>query len=256
MRKDFADVFADQGEAARELLGHLRERAVDALQLELSEAPKGSNSLGAYRVAKERVLPLLLKLEDEGERDAVLHDVAAKLKLSIKPLRKALAAMLEEHRGSQEEEQTDAPGDGAPEPGSARHERAMKVLGDRRLLSRAAVDMKRLGHVGEFAAKKLALHDPAHADKRRRAASKAGKSKPSRELAGIKQRFSDLAEDVLAGTVDRGDAAVVGQLLNTYLRAVSVELKAREQLELVERLESLEEALETKTGNGGRRWGA
>src|SRR5215211_2413512 len=77
VRKDFADVFADQGEAARELLGHLRERAVDALQLELSEAPKGSNSLGAYRVAKERVLPLLLKLEDEGEREAALHDVAA-----------------------------------------------------------------------------------------------------------------------------------------------------------------------------------
>jgi len=157
VRKDFADVFADQGEAARELLGHLRERAVDALQLELSEAPKGSNSLGAYRVAKERVLPLLLKLEDEGEREAALHDVADNLKLSIKPLRKALLAMLEEHRGSQEEEQTDAPRDGAPEPGSARHERAMKVLGDRRLLSRAAVDMKRLGHVGEFAAKKLAF---------------------------------------------------------------------------------------------------
>src|SRR5215212_1621247 len=194
VRKDFADVFADQGEAAREILERLRERAVDALHLELSEAPKGSNNLGAYRVAKGRVLPLLLKLEDEGERDAALHDVAAKLKLSIKPLRKALAAMLEQERGSQEE-QTDAPGDGAPEPGSARHERAMKLLRDRRLLSRAAVDMKRLGHVGEFAAKKLALHDPAHADKRRRAASKAGKSKPSRELAGIKQRFSDLAED-------------------------------------------------------------
>jgi DNA primase len=156
MRKDFADVFAEQGEAAREVLGHLRERAVDALHLELSEAPKGSNTLGAYRTAKERVLPLLLKLEDEGERDAALHDVAAKLKLSIKPLRKALAAMIEEQRGSQEE-QTEAAGDGAPEPGSARHERAMKVLADRRLLSRAAVDMKRLGHVGEFAAKRLAL---------------------------------------------------------------------------------------------------
>src|SRR5215207_8728976 len=157
VRKDFADVFADQGEAARELLGHLRERAVDALQLELSEAPKGSNSLGAYRVAKERVLPLLLKLEDEGEREAALHDVADNLKLSIKPLRKALLAMLEEHRGSQEEEQTEAAGDRAPESGSARHERAMKVLADRRLLSRAAVDMKRLGHVGEFTAKKLAF---------------------------------------------------------------------------------------------------
>src|SRR5215217_7390265 len=156
MRKDFADVFADQGEAAREVLGHLRERAVDALHLELSEAPKDSNSLGTYRVAKERVLPLLLKLEDEGERDAALHDVAATLKLPIKPLRKALATMLEEQRGSQQEH-TDAPGDGAPEPGSARHERAMKVLGDRNLLFRVAVDMKRLGHVGEFAAKKLAF---------------------------------------------------------------------------------------------------
>ena len=40
-------------------------------------------------------------------------------------------------------------------------------------------------------------HDPANADKRRRAASKAGKSKPSRELVGIKQRLSDLADDVL-----------------------------------------------------------
>src|SRR3712207_7191037 len=35
------------------------------------------------------------------------------------------------------------------------YERAMELLEDRRLLSRAAVDMKRLGHVGEFAAKKL-----------------------------------------------------------------------------------------------------
>jgi hypothetical protein len=156
VRKDFADVFADRGEGAREVLGRLRERAVDALHLELSEAPKGSDSLGAYRVAKERVLLLLLKLEDEGERDAALHDVAARLKLSIKPLRNALAAMLEEQRGSQQD-QPEAAGDRAPEPGSARHERAMKVLTDRRLLSRAAVDMKRLGHVGEFAAKKLAL---------------------------------------------------------------------------------------------------
>jgi len=97
-------------------------------------------------------------------------------------------------------------------------------------------------------------HDPDNADKRRRAASKAGKSKPSRELVSIKTRLSDLADDVLAGAVDRGDAAVAGQLLNTYLRAVSVELKAREQLELIERLEALEEALEHK--NGGRRWGA
>ena len=44
--------------------------------------------------------------------------------------------------------------------------------------------------------------------------------------------------------VDKGVGAVASQVLNVYLRAVSVELKAREQLELIERLEALEEALE------------
>jgi hypothetical protein len=84
------------------------------------------------------------------------------------------------------------------------------------------------------------LHDPTRSEERRRAASRAGKAKPSREIADIKARLSDLAEDVLAGEVDRANAAVAGQLLNTYIRAVSVELKVREQQELIERLEELE----------------
>jgi hypothetical protein len=98
------------------------------------------------------------------------------------------------------------------------------------------------------------LHDPERAEERKRAASKAGRSKPSRELAGIKRRLSDLAEDVLEGRVEKGMAAVASQVLNVYLRAVSVELKAREQLELIERLENLEAALEQKQGE--RRWRA
>ena len=97
-------------------------------------------------------------------------------------------------------------------------------------------------------------HDPANADKRRRAAWKAGKSKPSRELAGIKQRLSDLADDVLAGEVDRAVAAVASQVLNVYLRVVSVELKIREQQEITERLEELETLLEQQKGE--RRYGA
>jgi hypothetical protein len=96
-------------------------------------------------------------------------------------------------------------------------------------------------------------HDPKRAEERRRNASRAARSKPSRELAGIKQRLSNLADDVLADKVDKGAAAVAGQLLNTYLRAVSVELKAREQLELTERLEALEETLEQRKGD--RRYG-
>ncbi len=91
-------------------------------------------------------------------------------------------------------------------------------------------------------------HDPARAAERRRNASRAAKSKPSRELVGIKARLSDLADGVLAGKVDRGVAGVASQILNVYLRAVSVELKAREQLELTERLGALEEALEQRKG--------
>jgi hypothetical protein len=97
-------------------------------------------------------------------------------------------------------------------------------------------------------------HDPNRAEERKRNASRAARSKPSRELANIKERLADLAEDVLEGRQDKGVAAVASQVLNVYLRAVSVELKAREQLELIERLEALEEALE-HNGSGGRAWG-
>jgi hypothetical protein len=97
-------------------------------------------------------------------------------------------------------------------------------------------------------------HDPERAGERKRNASRAAKSKPSRELAGIKQHLSDLADDVLAGEVDRAVAAVASQVLNVYLRAVSVELKIREQQEMTERLEELETLLEQQKGE--RRYGA
>jgi hypothetical protein len=96
-------------------------------------------------------------------------------------------------------------------------------------------------------------HDPARQAERRRNAARGGKARASGELAGIKQRLSDLADDVLEEKVDKGVAAVASQVLNVYLRAVSVELKAREQLELVERLEVLEETLARNKEN--RRYG-
>jgi hypothetical protein len=92
-------------------------------------------------------------------------------------------------------------------------------------------------------------HDPKNAERRRRGQSRGGKSKPSKELVSIKQRLSYLADDVLEGRQDKGVAAVASQVLNVYLRAVSVELKVNEQLELIERLEALEEVLK------GRRTG-
>src|SRR5215210_3094167 len=86
-------------------------------------------------------------------------------------------------------------------------------------------------------------HDPANAEERRRAASKGGRSKPSREIQDIKKRLSDLADGVLDGSVDKGSGAVASQVLNVYLRAVSVGLKIKEQLELEGRLEELETLL-------------
>lgn len=86
-------------------------------------------------------------------------------------------------------------------------------------------------------------HDPDRADERRRAASKAGKSKPNRDVADIKHRLSELADGVLDGSTDKGVGAVVSQILNVYLRAVSVELKAKEQQEIEARLEELEALL-------------
>jgi hypothetical protein len=97
-------------------------------------------------------------------------------------------------------------------------------------------------------------HDPANAERRSRGQSRGGRNKPSRELVDIKRRLSELANDVLEGRVERGDGAVVSQILNVYLRAISVELKVTEQRELIERLEELEQAAEGR--RGGSRWGA
>ena len=68
----------------------------------------------------------------------------------------------------------------------------------------------------------------------------------------MKARLQALADMVEEGQMDRADAAVISQIWGTYLRAVSVELKAREQRELVERLEALEEGLEQDRGDSSR----
>jgi hypothetical protein len=97
-------------------------------------------------------------------------------------------------------------------------------------------------------------HDPANAERRRRGQSRGGRNKPSRELQAIKQRLSDLADDVLADRVDRGNAAVAGQLLNTVIRAVVVELKVKEQQDILERVDELENMLDRQ--DKGRGYGA
>src|SRR5215204_6779222 len=93
-------------------------------------------------------------------------------------------------------------------------------------------------------------HDPDQAEARRRRASKGGKrggrGRPSAELARLQARFEELAEKVLSGEVERGVRAVAAQLLNGARACVRDALAAREQEELVARLEALEEALEQR----------
>jgi hypothetical protein len=101
-------------------------------------------------------------------------------------------------------------------------------------------------------------HHPDYEEERRRRASRGGKrggrGRPVSELARLQARFEELAAQVLSGQVDRARAAVACQLLNGARACVRDALTAREQEELVERLEALEGALEHK--RGANRWGA
>ena len=100
-------------------------------------------------------------------------------------------------------------------------------------------------------------HHPDYEEARRRRASRGGKrggrGRPVSDLGRLQGWFEDLAEQVLSGELDRARAAVACQLLNGARSCVRDALTAREQEELVERLEALESALEQRKD---KRWGA
>lgn len=86
-------------------------------------------------------------------------------------------------------------------------------------------------------------HDPEKADERRRNASKAGRVRPSKEIASIKVQLAEMVAAVLSGA-PTAPYAVANQLINTRLRAVELERKIREQDELEARIEELERSTE------------
>jgi hypothetical protein len=90
-------------------------------------------------------------------------------------------------------------------------------------------------------------HAPHRAQERRRNASRGGRSKGSgSEIVDLKRQLRELAAAVLSGKVERADAAVVNQILNTRARLIGLERKIREQEELKERLEALEDVLKMR----------
>jgi hypothetical protein len=87
-------------------------------------------------------------------------------------------------------------------------------------------------------------HDPALKDKRSHYARKAGRAssrnrKANEELLRLQQVFEDLAERVMKGEADRGNAAVAGQLLNYARACIKDSISARETEELSQMVEEL-----------------
>src|SRR5215204_5295817 len=87
-------------------------------------------------------------------------------------------------------------------------------------------------------------HDPAFAEDRKRAASKAARSpakgRSNAEIREIKGRLKELYAAVLDGRVERAAAAVANQIANTQLRAIEVERRIREQTDLERDMVDLE----------------
>ena len=93
-------------------------------------------------------------------------------------------------------------------------------------------------------------HDPTRVAERRRRSSKAGRAggrgRASAELKRLQHRLEELADQVLGGEIERGDAAIAGQLLGGARACIRDGMAAKEQEELIERLEALEQAEEQR----------
>jgi len=95
---------------------------------------------------------------------------------------------------------------------------------------------------------------PEFADERRLHASKGGKqegrgrpARPASEgLQDIKDLLADLTSGVLSGQVTREVAVAANQLLNTSLRALELERRWKEVLNLDVRLEVIEGVLKDR----------
>jgi hypothetical protein len=97
-------------------------------------------------------------------------------------------------------------------------------------------------------------HHPDNSEERKRNASKGGQCGGRGRPAGsgaegvkeIKDLLADLTVGVLSGEVTREVAIAANQLLNTSLRALELERKWKEALDLEARLEAIEGVLKDR----------
>jgi hypothetical protein len=89
-------------------------------------------------------------------------------------------------------------------------------------------------------------HDPRHAERRKRAAAKAGamSSPPMTESREIRQNILRIVEDVRRRDVDHTIAYAVSSLCNVAINSLRLEVKIRELEEIERRLDSLETKLQ------------
>jgi hypothetical protein len=92
-------------------------------------------------------------------------------------------------------------------------------------------------------------HDPAYQLERKRDARRNGKrggrGRPNpgtADLQRLQNRLEELAEQVLAGTVDRADAAVAIQAWNGARACIAASARMRELEDVERRLDALEQS--------------
>jgi hypothetical protein len=82
-------------------------------------------------------------------------------------------------------------------------------------------------------------HSPEHASERRRAASRAGKSKPSREVRTIKDEIKEAIASVKEGSLDRNIARAMFTGYSVLLDYIRLERGVYVEEELAARLDAL-----------------
>ena len=83
------------------------------------------------------------------------------------------------------------------------------------------------------------LHDPVNAEQRQKAASKAGSSKPSREIKEMKEELRQIKDDVLADSVEAKAGAVAVQVYRVLKDLIELDRRIKETDELAREIEEL-----------------